>query len=361
MAEKITHWLLVALILSLGFGQLLRFEFFSYPLYLHDLLLFLSLPFFIFTHSQSVTKFKYALPLKLILLGLFIGWLRALTLFPLSSLFTPFLFTFRLLAYLAFYYLLHSSKITLSRHIFTLALITSLIIGLLQYFLMPDMRLFQYLGWDDHLNRLTLPHFDPNLTGSMLLVMTLSLWPLSLPLLFATALSLLLTYSRATWLSLILTATLSLRNKLLVLTLTVGLVVAALFLPKSFGEGTNLLRTYSITSRFEYDLKLAKAVNWNHITGIGYNNLLQYNLNPSRLVDTPQHATSFNNSFLTIFSTLGIIGLIGFLLLLRSIFQTSKHLQPLLIFLVISSLFNNLLLYPFIFLWLILSTVPTST
>ena len=38
MAQKIVYWLLIALILSLGFGQLLRFEYFGIPIYLHDIL-----------------------------------------------------------------------------------------------------------------------------------------------------------------------------------------------------------------------------------------------------------------------------------------------------------------------------------
>ena len=38
MLKQITKYFLITLILSLGFGQLLRFELFGLPLYLHDVL-----------------------------------------------------------------------------------------------------------------------------------------------------------------------------------------------------------------------------------------------------------------------------------------------------------------------------------
>lgn len=355
MAKKITHWLLVTLIISLGFGQLLRFELFGLPFYLHDALTLLLIPLIYLTHRHSST-YTFPLWLKLISLGFLLSWLRGLTLFPISTLLVPALYSLRLLSYLALYFFLSHSTLRLPRSIFVFSLILSLMIGLAQYFFFPDMRIFQYLGWDDHLSRLTLPHFDPNISASAVALMTLSLLPLTPILYIVSAIFVLLSYSRATWLSLVLVALTTIRSKKLVLVLVITPLLIIPFLPRSLGEGTNLLRTYSVSSRLTHDLALAKEVGWDFLPGIGYNNLVQYDLNPSRLENTPQHATSFNNSYFTIISTFGIIGLIGWAYLFFLLIHQYRHLRPVIIFLLIAGLFNNLLLYPFILLWLFLNS-----
>ena len=174
MAKRLTHYLLIALILSLGFGQLLRFEVMGLPIFLHDILILFLIPL-LFTYRPAcrqgrVRKFLLPTWFKLIALGLTIGAIRALTLFPLADLLIPFLYSFRLLSYLAFYLSLRHKPLAISHKLFILSGLISLTIGLTQYFLMPDMRIFQYLGWDDHLSRLTLPHFDPTFSGAMLVM-----------------------------------------------------------------------------------------------------------------------------------------------------------------------------------------------
>jgi hypothetical protein len=81
---------------------------------------------------------------------------------------------FRLLAYVGLYLMLRNSKIKVSRNIFMTSAMIALLIGLIQYTFLPDMRIFQFLGWDDHLSRLTLPHFDPTFSA-----ITMSLQELS--------------------------------------------------------------------------------------------------------------------------------------------------------------------------------------
>lgn len=346
MQKRLTFWILITLVLSLGFGQILRFEAFSLPFYLHDFLVI----FLLLLQFSQLKNLRLGLEIKLIILGLFLGWLRALTIFPLSFLLISFLYTARLLAYLFLYLAISKSKLKLPSSLFIYSGLVSLTIGLFQYFFLPDMRLFQYLGWDDHLFRLTLPHFDPTFSAGMLSIYLLSLSPRpSFTSTFLYTLGILLSYSRSIWLSLITTGILFLKKKKIIL-LLLCLPVIILALPRSQGEGTNLLRSYSISSRFSHDLTLAKRVGWNFVVGQGYNTLpLVY----QSVSDNPLHVHGFNNSYLEILSTMGIIGLLGWSLFLYKLSLLAR-LKPIVIFLCVASLFNNLLLYPFSLLLVLL-------
>src|SRR3989344_442832 len=44
------------------------------------------------------------------------------------------------------------------------------VVGLFQYWLIPDMRFLAILGWDDHYFRLVSTQFDPNFTGLLLVL-----------------------------------------------------------------------------------------------------------------------------------------------------------------------------------------------
>ncbi|MFZ2199314.1 MAG: hypothetical protein WAV40_00825 [Microgenomates group bacterium] len=350
MAQKIVYWLLIALILSLGFGQLLRFDFYGIPIYLHDILVLLFLvsalvPNFV---KNKVRNFVFPGYLKIFILALILSSLRALTLYPLSSLLVPSLYLLRLLTYLALYLLLQKSKLQVPKLVFLIAGIVALTIGLIQYFFMPDMRIFQYLGWDDHLSRLTLPHFDPTFTAVMLGLFALSL-PVNQWFIGAlVCLSILLTYSRSVWLSLAFTfAYFMMKNKkykYLIIGICL-LVIPISLLPKRFGEGTNLLRTYSISSRVESDLSYITKYKWDLVLGRGLNTLI--------LDQDTTHASGPNNSYLYLLTTTGVLGLVGWGIFMWSIYQKSRY-KPMLVFFFVASLFNNVMFYPFALLWIFL-------
>ena len=373
MAQKITHYLLIALVLSLGFGQLLRFEYFGVPIYLHDVLVLCLLLFLL---QRSVLKRKTWLQAKLgsaaaertdlygtfgfriFLISLALGWFFALLHYPITQLLVPTLYTLRLLAYIALYLVLKQSKIKITFIYFLIGGMVQLFIGLIQYFFLPDMRVFQYLGWDDHLSRLTLPHFDPTFTAVMLGLFVLTLkrsqWFIGVMVLW----SILLTYSRSAWLSLVLTALLFIKNtKIFLISLFLFLICITFWLPKKFGEGTNLLRTYSITSRFESDLAYIQKYKWDLLVGRGMNTLIL----DAPSIDVPNHASGPNNSYLYLLATTGILGLAGWGIFMFSLYTRSAH-KPMMIFFFIASLFNNVMFYPFALLWVLLveSTVPTS-
>jgi len=356
MAQKIIYWLLVALIFSLGFGQLLRFNFFGLPLYLHDALVLVILIMFFISKKNFLNGLKGNRVLLLFLSGLVTGWIFALTKYSLTLLFLPSLYTLRLLSYLALFYGIKYSKIQLPFSLFLISGTITLLIGLVQYSYLPDMRPFQFLGWDDHLNRLTLPHYDPTFTGVMLSLFLLSLVKqiskFHFPVMILISLAILLTYSRSVWISLALTFGYFMVKHKQYKYLLVGvclLVIPILFLPKKFGEGTNLLRTYSIESRFNSDLNYLQDFKFSLLTGRGLNTLMLENGAGER----PNHATGPNNSYLYLLLTAGILGLVGWLNIWRDIYQHSLY-KPLLIFFFIASLFNNVMFYPFTLLWILL-------
>jgi len=362
----ITYWLIVALLLTLGFGQLLRFEFFSVPFYLHDVIVICILLLQGLTCDwRTVLKRNSWLQAKkgspagertvlvgtnwLFFLALAISSLRALTLYPLSSLLIPSLYMFRVLAYLIIYFQIKKSEIKIPKIYFLIAGFTALLIGLTQYILLPDMRIFQYLGWDDHLSRLTLPHFDPTFTGVILSLFLLSIPALPSPLALLTFIAILLTYSRSVWLSLILTFVCFIKNKLILLFAVSCMLLAIFVLPQKFGEGTNLFRTYSISSRANSDLAYVQRYAGDVLFGRGMNTLI---------LDTPSskyvnHATGPNNSYLYLLVTTGILGLVGWGMFIFSLYQKSVY-KPMMIFFLIASLFNNVMFYPFTLLWVLL-------
>lgn len=350
MASKITHWLLVALVLSLGFGQLLRFDYFDIHFYLHDLLVVA----IIVTNLRSIFVGNPAGRLlagkigpKLLLVGLLLGWINALTVFNLETLGIPFLYTARLLSYLLLYYVLHATKTRLNASLWLLSGGISIVIGMLQYILMPDMRVFQYLGWDDHLNRITLPHYDPTFSSIFFTLFGLLAIDLKKYWLGVAAIpAILLSYARSTWLSLAFTYISKYRRFSSLFIVICLLIIPFFVLPTKNGEGTNLMRTYSISSRLQHDWSLLSKGGYNSIFGVGYNTFALQ----------AKNASGANNSYLQILLTTGILGLVGAILMLHDFMRTFKH-RSTLFFVLCSSLFNNVLLYPFVLLWLITLSV----
>ncbi len=120
--------------------------------------------------------------------------------------------------------------------------------------------------------------------------------------------------------------------------------------PKPAGEGVNLKRLYSITSRAE---DYRQGINlWKNklIFGYGYNRI-RYIKNG----DSVHSGATFSSSFLTILVSSGILGLFSFIWALWSLRKSNKTASTLLIFLSIISLFDNIFLHPFILFLLFMS------
>ncbi len=358
MAQKITHWLITALVLSLGFGQLLRFSYAGTAFYLHDFIVGLIL---LLNLRGTKDLFKIA-GLKLFFWGLVISSIFALATYSFSSLLLPSLYLIRIVCYLFLFSVYKNSKLSLPITIFYISGITTLIIGIIQYFFMPDMRWAAYLGWDDHLSRLVLPHFDPTFTAVMasifLLSITRKVTLQNLMIVPLTLLTILLSYSRSVWIAIIATSIYFVKNKLALFLIIATLMLGVIMLPKKFGEGTNLLRSFSISARFNSDKEYLSKYGANSITGRGMNTL-GLDRTSGKYED---HASGPNNSYLYLLLTTGIIGFIGWTKFLTYLYQNSVH-KEMLVFFFIASIFNNVMFYPFALLWVLLleAKVPSAT
>ena len=221
-----------------------------------------------------------------------------------------------------------------------------LAIGFLQYLILPDVRFIKYLGFDDHYFRLIGSLLDPNYTGLVLAAVTLvSPWPaLLLPLL-----GLVLTFSRASFLALavglIYLGTAKKKLRLLLLLLLLGFIIY--LVPKPFGEGVNLTRTFSIFSRWQNQQAAFDLFLKNPIFGVGFNSLKS-----AGLAEIPNLTSGVDNSLLFVLTTTGLVGFSAFLYLMRSIWLSTKEVsaRAALVAVFIHSLFNNSLFYSWVLL-----------
>jgi len=351
----VTYYLLIFSILIWSFGQLLNFQvtslpFTFYPLDIICTLLTLSL-LFSAKNRLAIIRDPLFRPLALFLLvafiSLFINFKSALA----GGLSYPIFYLVRLIIYPSVYF---ATKISANKKILPYLLISLLVfasIGLLQYLFFPDMRYLKLLGFDDHYYRLIGSFYDPNFSGAIfagaaLTFLSLGQWFVALPLVLLLA----LTFSRVSYLIFIFGVIYLLytKKKLLLLTYLVLLVGLIVLIPKPFGEGVNLLRTFSIFSRFESWQIGINLFFQRPLFGWGYNTL--------RLFSGERF--QIDNSYLYFAATTGIVGLLAFFNLLKKIFSYVKPLALRLFILAIltHSLFNNSLLYIWIYFsfWLVL-------
>lgn len=248
--------------------------------------------------------------------------------------------------------------------------VTLSIIGLLQYLIFPDMRMMKYLGWDDHYFRIVSTFLDPNFSGiiyavtSMVLIKNLichcdpeALRGRSNPgrttiaLFFLPFIALLLTYSRAAYLSFFTGLSVLLIQKKQLKLIPVSLIIILLLiylLPKSSGgEGVKLERTSSINNRLDSIKTGFKVFLNNPVLGVGFNT---YKFLPGKNIES-HSASGVENSYVLILATTGILGFLAFLNILVRIPP-----QPEIIAIFISALFINSLFYPWIMIWLFLLT-----
>jgi len=338
-----TYFLLLLTTYIWPFGQLLAFSIPALPftVYLLDLTVFLVFISLVFSKNRKkIFSGPIVKPLFIFLgvavLSLLINLRQGLS----SGLQLSAFYLVRLIIYPSLFFA--TRYIGLAR--FKKPLLISIgifsLLCLLQYLVFPDMRYLKNLGFDDHYFRLIGPFYDPNFTGAVFAGIALYLAGnrkllLSLPFIGLLA----LTFSRASYLVFFIGQIYLLfahkKIKLLILLVLLGLIVY--FIPKPFGEGVNLLRTFSIYSRIDswqqgLGLFLVKP-----IFGWGYNTL--------RGVDGSR--ISIDNSFIYLLATTGIIGFLSFTNLLRKLYKSTKDkgIKILSVSLLIHSLFNNSLFY----------------
>ncbi len=317
----------------------------------------------LYTRSKSIFVF-----FGILAVTLFVSFLRYS---PIENLLAT-LFFLRLLTYFVFfayflYFLKSEEKITqfLKWPLLVMGIII-VISSILQYFLYPDLRNLYYLGWDPHLYRVFGTFFEPVIAAAVYGLLLIFIFfqqsyfgkNLALYVILGVySLLIFLTYARSAIIALFTVVELYLIKKNIVYGLIVALaIVGILFLlPKKSGEGVNLLRTSSITSRVT-DLQQGWQIAVkNPILGIGYNHI-----RPEKGAAAEDHAGSgFHSSFLIVLVTSGVAGLLSFLYVLYELGRINRVAMHSIIFLSIMSLFDNVLLHPFV-LFLFFLLIPLS-
>lgn len=349
-----TQFLLILTILIWPFGQLLNISLpgliqVIYPLDVAVGLLALSLCFSR-NSRQTILRDPLIRPLLFFLLAAGLSLLVNPNSLRSEGLAYPLFYLLRLTIYPSVYFAIKlSPPKVISKYILT-SLLAFSVLGISQYLFFPDMRFLKYLGFDDHYYRLIGSFYDPNFTGAVLagaaiIFLSLGNWLISLPLLILLA----LTFSRASYLVFLLGLVFLViaRKKwsLLVFTFLLGGIIY--LVPKPFGEGINLFRTFSIFSRMESWQIGLNLFSQKPLFGLGYNTL--------RSISGERF--QIDNSFIYIAATTGLVGLIAFINLLKEVLRLTTLLpQKLFIFaLLIHSLFNNSLFYIWIYFvfWLI--------
>lgn len=238
------------------------------------------------------------------------------------------------------------------------------ILGWLQYFIYPDLRQLKALGWDDHLNRLVSTFLDPAFTGIILVLgfilgyFSLKNIKIKLVYLQTIFISLLFTYSRASYLSLFLVffGFLLYKSKKTIFLLVSMYILTLLLLPRPGGSGAELERLHSINLKIQNYKESMVLINSSPLVGFGFNNLCLVKEN----LLTSHSCYGLDNSFLFIIATTGIMGLIFYFEIIRQLlYSTAKNTYGRIfvysvVALTFHTLFTNTFFYNFVLGWLAL-------
>lgn len=230
-----------------------------------------------------------------------------------------------------------SKKLTLFRSLLAVT-VTVAVFGWIQYFWLPDLRDLKYLGWDDHYFRLFGTFLDPGFTGLILVFGSLLAFNSYLKrkeskyffLMIFMLMSLLFTYSRASYLAFIagfsylLVATR--KNLFKALLIIFVLFTAALpFLPRDISEGAKLERTYSIFARFNNWRDTISIYSKAPLFGVGYNNMCVSKVKYIGVENIASHACGGSDSSLLF--VLATTGAVGFLIFINLLYNFSKYVK----------------------------------
>lgn len=349
-----------------SFGQLGRISLYNQQInfYVYELfLIFILLIFFVKYKLQPIIKnYKLNKFLALFILFITLSYFINIFFFNLFENLISFLYLLRLITYIIFFIYLHFyiSKEKNKKGIFKNSLFVSFILififSITQYFFYPDLRNLIYLGWDPHLNRLFGVFFDTSITAGLLGLIFLFLFlnkKVAYSVLFL--ILFILTYSRSAFISLIVAVFYYLFYKKdfkKILFFLILFFLIFLITPKKFGVGVALNRLFSIEARLN-DYKEAVAV-WKKspLLGYGYNRTQfirlksQENMENSNVIS--HSLSSFSSSYLTLLAASGILGLVLFTGFLVNIWKKNIKYRPYLLFILLFSFADNILLHPFI-------------
>jgi len=223
----------------------------------------------------------------------------------------------------------------LARKVLTSTITFIALLGLVQFFLYPYLAHLRYLGWDDHLLRLFGVLLDPNFMGiwfSMTVPFLIAQLNgtrkkqsilISLLVLCVVVLSVILSFSRAAYLTLLTGVIIStmyathLRRYIIVGCLAVITITSVYLSGQSYLEGRNIFRLQSTMQRIEsWDTALT-ILNSSPLFGTGFNTYRFEQFQLGKLSEHDWKTTHAGNapdsSYLLAAATTGIIGVIIFL------------------------------------------------
>jgi hypothetical protein len=280
----------------------------------------------------------------------------------------------RLIVYLMFFMSLTlKTNKTSKTQTLKLLILVGLVIGVfgwIQYFLFADLTNLKYFGWDDHYFRLVSTFLDPAFNGVLLVLSILSAIvfylltknKLILPTILFLLVSLGFTYSRASFLALVigLSVLLYKSHKRSLLLFVLLLLFIIFSLPQSpGGEGVKLTRVSSIEQKVENYATGFRLISTSPLLGIGYNNICS--AKKALNIDISQQINScygLDNSFLLVWASMGILGLLSVSWYFVGIYKDTVDDIYGMLFkastgaVLFHALFTNTLFYPWVIVWI---------
>lgn len=298
------------------------------------------------------------------------------------------LYLVRLLCYVSLFYLIKTAN-KLERDDVLKVMIGAgasiVAIGFVQYFFYQSLANLRYLGWDEHLYRLFSTFLDPNFAGAFFAIFILFLLEILLTpieknkrvflviLLMITFVAELLTYSRTGFIMLLVgVSVFLLRFASKKVTAAVLILCLVLFFGAANAkiEGLNPFRIASSQARLDSMKDAVSIVQKYPVFGVGFNAYRYAQIKMGYREEMPlvqSHSDAgTDNSYLFVLATTGIVGGAFFLLALTTILKSAWTLSSKKVVLsraffasfvavCVGSLFLNILFYPMILGWLLVT------
>jgi hypothetical protein len=365
--------LLSIVLLGFTFGQLGRIPVGSYETstYFYEPFLVLGLIALIATYRlKPLREMAKRIPaMCLFVIYLVGGFLFTMTRYGSYDNLVAFAYLARLLVYfisfpyITYHFEHHTGDRSILHRVYTVMYLVILTTAAIQYVLYPDLRNLLYAGWDPHFYRAFGTFLEPVVLGAVLVLTMLFLHvgdrqvPVSVKaaLLSLGMVLVALTFARSVYvgvLAIVILYAVKTRMVLPLLTIVMFLAIV-LVAPKPSGEGVNLLRTTSIASRARDYQQALEVWKKNPVLGIGFNHIRSVKEIEGYTNIVNHAASSYHSSFMTILVTGGVIGLGLFLVGLWQLARLSPFMYYGVAFLSVVSLFDNVLLHPFVLLTLV--------
>jgi len=369
------------LFVALISGQLIRIPLWSgVTVYPHDMALVFLYLWMLWKKGwpKHITSRKLFYPL-LTFIGIGImSLLMQIPTYPVTEVLAGSAYLVRFVLYAWLYFVIAEEKDTKFwlRGLYSVGVVMGTL-GIMQFFIYPDLRNVMYLGWDPHYYRLFSTLLDPNFMGIILLLtfllggVVLEKKQRLLPLLLQSVVGVayILTFSRSAYVAgfsaLLFYAVAKRQWKYLLIGCIVLLCV--LVIPKKGGYSASMFRLESSLARVTNWTESVQLIEKSPVIGHGFNML--------RSVKTPDwqkteedlsHATSgVDNSILFVGVTTGVLGLGAFFWMLfvmgkmgKVLLQRKKTTVFGMVYLLsfigilVHSMFINSFFYPWVMIWL---------